>query len=196
MVSGADGKPTGSRWEADGNRKPIENRGRRASPGSIRSPGVPRCCWPGNTVQRQSTVRCLRGSRLLCWWPSPSAEPASAGWPPPRARARSPCSCGSRGRRRGRTGFRRRGASRCRLGAAGPRALNSRSRQVRHAQPGWPPQLPEPSTPVRPPGSSLPVNPLGQLRQTQHLHPIGQRVTAVPRDHHKGLLRLEIDPGA
>ena len=47
-----------------------------------------------------------------------------------------------------------------------------------------------------PAGSSLPVNPLGQLRQTQHLHPIGQRVTAVPRDHHKGLLRLEIDPGA
>jgi len=39
------------------------------------------------------------------------------------------------------------------------------------------------------------VNPLGQLRQTQHLHPIGQRETAVPRDHHKGLLRLEIGPG-
>jgi hypothetical protein len=140
----------GSRWEADGNRKPIGNRSRRASPGSIRSPGVPRCCWTGNTVQRRSTVRCLRGSRLLCWWPSPSAEPASAGWPPPRARARSPCSCGSRGRRRGQTGFRRRGAARCRLRAAGPRALNSWSRQVRHAQPGWPPQLPEPSTPVRP----------------------------------------------
>jgi hypothetical protein len=51
---------------------------------------------------------------------------------------------------RGRTGFRRRGAARCRLRAAGPRALNSWSRQVRHAQPGWPPQLPEPSTPVRP----------------------------------------------
>ena len=46
-----------------------------------------------------------------------------------------------------------------------------------------------------PAGSSLPVNPLGQLRQTQHLHPIGQRETAVPRDHHKGLLRLEIGPG-
>jgi len=44
-------------------------------------------------------------------------------------------------------------------------------------------------------GSSLPVNPLGQLRQTQHLHPIGQRATAVPRDHHKGLLRLKIGPG-
>ena len=44
-------------------------------------------------------------------------------------------------------------------------------------------------------GSSLAVNPLGQLRQTQHLHPIGQRVTAVPRDHHKGLLRLKIGPG-
>jgi hypothetical protein len=33
-----------------------------------------------------------------------------------------------------------------------------------------------------PAGSSLPVNPLGQLRQIQHLHPIGQWVTAVPRD--------------
>jgi hypothetical protein len=51
---------------------------------------------------------------------------------------------------RGRTGFRRRGAARCRLGAAGPRALNSWSRQVRHAQPGWLPQLPELSAPVRP----------------------------------------------
>jgi hypothetical protein len=40
------------------------------------------------------------------------------------------------------------------------------------------------------------MNPLGQLRQTQHLHPIGQWVTAVPRDHDKGLFRLEIGPGA
>jgi len=94
---------------------------------------------------------------------------------PGRARARSPCSCGSRGRRPGRTRFRRRGASRRRLRAAGHRALNSWSRQVRHADPGWPPQLLYTRPQFAPAGLSLPGNPLGQLRQTQHLHSIGQR---------------------
>jgi len=69
---------------------------------------------------------------------------------PSRARACSSCSRGSRRRRRGRAGFRRRGPSWCRLRAAGPRALNSWSRKVRHSDPGWPPELPEPSAPVRP----------------------------------------------
>jgi hypothetical protein len=196
------------RWEADGNRKPIGNRSRCASPGSTRSPGVPRCCWPCNTVQRRSPVRCLRGSRRLCWWHIALSGAGIDGMDPAQGQ---PIPAGVGGPASGAVvlpgaGFGQAGpglvrpapvapqpeawvdrlpapgCSPCQLRAAGPRALNSWSRQVRHADPGWPPQLPEPSAPVRPRGSSLPVNPLGQLRQTQHLHPIGQRVTAVPRD--------------
>ena len=130
MVSGTDGKPTGSRWEADW--KPIGIGSRSETEVAAHRPG--------------------RSDRQACR--------AVAG-PATRFRGRAPFVAfadlgasvgGHRPERswRGRTGFRRRGAAGCRLRADGPRALNAWSRQVRHADPGWPLQLPEPSTPVRP----------------------------------------------
>ena len=192
----------------------MANRGRCASPGSIGSPGVPRSCCQGigragNTVQRRSSpssaadakpgFRSHDGvvtlgpchapfaafpvlgssagghrperSRHRRDGPRPGpADPSWRGWSrlrrgstagcrlrAGRTWARTPGSRGSRSGRRRRTGLRRGSTAGCRLRAAGPRALKSWSRKVRH--------------------------------------PIGQRVTAVPRDHHKGLLRLEIGPG-
>ena len=134
MVSGTDGKPMGI-----GSRSETEVAARR--PGRSDRQACRAVAGPATR---------FRGRAPFVAFADLGA--AVGGHRPERSRHRrdGPRPGPADSRWRGWTGFRRQGAARCRLGAAGPRALNSWSRQVRHAQPGWPPQLPEPSAPVRP----------------------------------------------
>jgi hypothetical protein len=111
---------------------------------------------------------------------------------PGRARTCSSSSRGSRRRWRGRAGFRRGSTAGCRLRPGRARTCSSSSRGSRRRWRGRA-GFRRGSTA----GCRLRAAGPRALKSWSHKvrHPVGQRVTAVPRDHHKGLLRLEIGPG-
>jgi len=189
-------------------------RSRCASPGSIRSPGVPRSCCQGigragNTVQRRSSpssaadakpgFRSHDGVVTLgpCHAPFaalPVLGSSISGHRPERSRHRrdgprpGPADPSWRGWSR----LRRRGAARRRLRPGRARTCSSSSRGSRRRWRGRA-GFRRGSTA----GCRLRAAGPRALKSWSHKvrHPVGQRVTAVPRDHHKGLLRLEIGPG-
>ena len=145
-----------------GGHRPERSRHRRDGP----RPGPADPSWRGwSRIRRRDTAGCrLRPGRT--WARTPGSRGPRSGrrrrtglrrgstagcrLRPGRTWARTPGSRGPRSGRRRRTGLRRGSTAGCRLRAAGPRALKSWSRKVRHADPGSPPQLSEHSAPVRP----------------------------------------------